>query len=174
MLMVTAPLHWPPASNLGSCCIRPVHACRHHPPESRGAVERSCIYEGEVLYSSMSNLVSLRFLHVSLILTAHLQLQSSPPKALVSGRELVREEVMLPHKPWREGEVVENTTVLLQHWPQALLPGSCVCKEDMPDGIHRRSGSHSCPQFQVNSLVPLPFSIPVSLCRHMGKTNSCS
>ena len=130
MLMVTAPLYWPPACNVGSLCITPVCPCRYHPPESRGAVERSCIYEWEVLYSSTSNPLSLRFLHVSLVLAPHPQLQSSLPKALASGRELLWEEVRLPHKPSREGEVVENTTALLQHWPQAALPGNCACIED--------------------------------------------
>lgn len=42
MLMVTAPLYWPPASNVGSLSISPVCPCRYHPPKSRGAVERSC------------------------------------------------------------------------------------------------------------------------------------
>lgn len=39
MLMVTAPLHWPPTSNLGRLCIIPVDLCRYHPPKSRGALE---------------------------------------------------------------------------------------------------------------------------------------
>lgn len=34
------------------------------------------------------------------------------------------------HKPCREGEVVENTTALLQRWPQAALPGSYAHTED--------------------------------------------
>jgi len=42
-----------------------------------------------VLYSAPSNPVSLGFLHVSLVLAAHSQLQSSLPKALVSGKELL-------------------------------------------------------------------------------------
>lgn len=78
----------------------------------------------------MSNPASLRFLHVSLILAAHPQFKASLPKALASGRELLQEKVRLPQKPWREGEMVENTTALLQPWPQAALPGSCARTED--------------------------------------------
>lgn len=130
MLMITAPLYSSPVSNLGSLCTTPVCPCRFQPCESRGSVGRSCITEWEVLYSSASNSMGLRFLHVSLVLAAHPQLWPSLPKALASGREFNQGEVRLPCKPWREREVVENTAALLQYLSQAELPGSCARTED--------------------------------------------
>lgn len=116
MLMVTAPLYWPPASNVGSLCISPVCPCRYHPPKSRGAVERSC------------------YLWVRGAIFFHIQPSEPQIPACVSGPRCpplapfqpaqgpsIRKgtppsKVRLPQKPWREGEVVEKTTVLLQHW----------------------------------------------------------
>lgn len=58
-------------------------------------------------------------------------------------------------------------------WALAAPPGRCAL-QGMPDGIPRRSGSCFGPQFQVNSLALFPFSIPVFLCKHVGKVNSHS
>lgn len=77
------------------------------------------------------------------------------------------------YKVWWEEEVVENTTALLHHWPQAAIPGSCARTED----AWWDSQTFWLPLLPIVSskqFDTLPFSIPVSLCRHMGNTNSYS
>lgn len=85
-----------------------------------------------------------------------------------------------PVSPAEKGRWLEAPWLCCSSGPGSLCWAAVPCLEGaactrrMPDGIPRRPGSCSCPQFHVNSLVPLPFPIPVSLCRLAGKTSSHS
>lgn len=77
------------------------------------------------------------------------------------------------HKVWWEEEVVENITALLHHWSQAAIPGSCARTEDAW-WDSQTFWLPLLPKVSSKQFDTLPFSIPVSLCRHMGNTNSHS
>lgn len=78
-----------------------------------------------------------------------------------------------PHKVWWEEEVVGNTTALLHHWPQAAIPGSGARTEDAW-WDSQTFWLPLLPTVSSKQFDTLPFPIPVSLCRHMGSTNSYS
>jgi len=88
--------------------------------------------------------------------------------------ELLRETLRLPGCPMGPAEKGRwlRTPQLCCSLGSGQIPQGAVRVQRMPDEIPRRSGSCFGPQFQGNSLALLPFSIPVFLCKHMGKINS--
>lgn len=95
-------------------------------------------------------------------------------QAWLLGWELLRDTraARLPRSPGDKGRWLMAPSSAAA-WALAAPPGRCAL-QGMPDGIPRRSGSCFGPQFQVNSLALFPFSIPVFLCKHVGKVNSHS